>query len=461
MKKKLLVFVGDTLNCDGDLEAFFETCSKNGATDLRMIFSYAWKYNSSTLFKELCKWTAGYKDNPSLPFYDLEQKNEPCWDRLKLILMWLEKYGMGLSGDFHCFFSIKQDKPAPWAKYYYPWLGNIQRHTNPRSEVPKIPDGFWSFHPEWLRLQKNYVKSIVELVSQYKVDATYRVMNEYDVIGWADQPERAINWYGWFTHIMLKAGIPKEKMIASNPIHPKQIMDEGLAQYLSLHGYARMKKIETFGVDPSQVILSGDGGFDGKGDADARGRRGLGIEDAKLLAEQINKCGYAGYEYLSRILYLNNNDRAYLPNFNPQPLKAMGEIFGTIPKPKPPEPKKIWVDICHITNIRANPFCLLVEKRQFIEGQEPKQFCILCKEKIEVKICLDNPKLVLSNPYCPRVATIKPDKDLSPTEVCKMHKEKTCYQKFIEDRPVNKWQVGEYIKCILRTIKTKLPKIEI
>ncbi len=342
MGKVLLVGAYDILNCDGDVRNFIRICAENGATGIRIFASYAWGYNSSTLFKEIRKWDGGYPDKPVLPFYDLEQKNELCWDRFRLILECLKENEMGISIDFHCFPSISQNTPAAWAKYYYPWLSCIQRKDPDDPGAPaKIPDGFWSFHPRWRELQFNFVNDIYSLVSQYQVEDTYRVMNEYNIIGWEDYPadKRAIEWYEWFTAIMDSVGIPREKMIASNPRNPIEIMNRGLAKILSLHGYARFKPINTLGLHPTRLILSGDGGFDGTGDADAKGRKGLGVEDAKRLAEEMVRYEYVGYEYLSRKLYARKNDRAFLDDFNPQPLRVIAEIFGTI-EPTPPEDKK-------------------------------------------------------------------------------------------------------------------------
>jgi hypothetical protein len=72
----------------------------------------------------------------------------------------------------------------------------------------------------------------------------------------------------------------------------------------------------------SKMIWSSDGFWQGQGHADAKGRRGVGIDEARKIGARVKEIGGA-FELLPRELYRENNDRACLDNLDPAVIEAM------------------------------------------------------------------------------------------------------------------------------------------
>jgi len=91
-----------------------------------------------------------------------------------------------------------------------------------------------------------------------------------------------------------------------------------------------------------------------------------------------------------------------------------GEIFSffdfaphSLGSGTPPKPPVVLVEVCRESQLLPNEWCPEREVKTFIKGQEP-------------------------------------------TSSCTIHKapEKSCYEKYIADRPFWKWQIGAFIRCL-------------
>jgi hypothetical protein len=131
--------------------------------------------------------------------------------------------------------------------------------------------------------------------------------------------------------------------------------------------------------------------------------------DSELIADGINEEGFLGMEILSHTCHhpgidVGQGRFGYLGG-----LKKMGEEFGTIPN------------------------------------------------QTKLTICLESKKL--ANDYCPNIDNLLFYPWEMIWEICNIHKkppepepppppERSCYEKYIKGRPIRKWQVGKFIKCL-------------
>ena len=144
--------------------------------------------------------------------------------------------------------------------------------------------------------------------------------NEDPVQGW----DEAYVWdyYKWLREFFASRGVSQDHLIACGRL--AAIPHIGM---YSIHGIVRPDKIPDSEYPHDIILISGDGGFDGSGAADAKGRRGLGAADAPAFAQKILDMGYAGIEYMPRDGYVKDNDRMNVDLVGWEPVKRMVEVL--------------------------------------------------------------------------------------------------------------------------------------
>jgi hypothetical protein len=91
----------------------------------------------------------------------------------------------------------------------------------------------------------------------------------------------------------------------------------------SPHGIGTANQIASmYGIPPAEMIWSSDGFWQGQGHADAKGRRGVGIDEARKIGARVKEIGGA-FELLPRELYRNDNNRGDLDLFDPSVVESM------------------------------------------------------------------------------------------------------------------------------------------
>jgi hypothetical protein len=97
----------------------------------------------------------------------------------------------------------------------------------------------------------------------------------------------------------------------------------GMADAYSPHGIGTAIQIASmYGIPPAKMIWSSDGFWQGQGHADAKGRRGVGIDEARKIGARVKEIGGA-FELLPRELYRNDNNRGDLDLFDPSVVESM------------------------------------------------------------------------------------------------------------------------------------------
>lgn len=382
MSKQLWVSAMDLISARGDKENFIKTVAKTGATGLRMFFLYNWKGNGVSPWKQVGTWQAGYDDAIKMPFYDMNLANMDYWREVEWILSLLKKYDLSLYAVLDDFCSLKS---GGWQKYLHPVLSSAPDRAMNNPNFNRFPGGYWAIGDDTIQPRIHlYICKLLDVIRKYEVDLRVERMNEVDALGWPDG--YFITWHQAETDFLIEHGVPKERQIAS----PGRCMEAISKQVgiVAMHGYVNPDKLLNWQSSSMTILVSGDGGVDGNGLPDKEGRRGIGIQQARLMAERIKEKDFlVGYEYLSRSLYFENNDQANYDDYDHLPQKAMAEVFGIEgwEEPLPPEPEYISVVICSKSGKKAlsdefgNFICPSVRVDLFIKGTEPSEFCDIHK----------------------------------------------------------------------------------
>jgi hypothetical protein len=337
----LTTFAPDIIIGGGDVAAFADSRKAAGIMGVRFFVLFT-QYPARGAADSLQPWimyrtwTAGYSGPADLPFYDLTREDPAYWARLRLILGELKRAGLWAD------LSLTTCPPGGREKYYHPFLSSIQkRNPDVPDEPSKLTDGYWGNpdKPESATLliwHRRFAERVIQVAREVGVRFRVEIGNE---LWWQSTPPTANDWprdFGpkwvkWYIGVLTDAGVPLSDIFIS--VMQPNVRDEiaDMVGFYANHGAVLPAQVtdETW-IAHARLAWSGDGGFNGTGDADAKGRRGLGESDAAALAGRIRALGYPGYEYMSRRLWQANNYLLDLDAFNPAPARAIAETWGII-----------------------------------------------------------------------------------------------------------------------------------
>jgi len=311
--KRLYVFISDLLTAKGNKRNLIDSCFENGAYGIRFFLCHiGGRGKNLQPFKRV-----GWYEHPEVPgvkfpVYDLRIPNPTYYRRLKRIIKFIKANDGLILCSLHDFCSLKGNKTV---KYYHPFVCSVQAF--------ETSGGVWG--EQMKRWHARYFREIIEFLNAQGVKYEFEGMSEYDAKDWDDAT--MIDWHKWAIDELVKLGISKCNIVASAMRNYSQIASQ--AGYYSIHGIVRPNNLGDFDYKPHpQLIISGDGGTDGEGTPDAKGRKGVSLPHSKQIAHRINHMNYAGYEYMDRGLWNPDNDNANLDNFDPSILAAMAKIFS-------------------------------------------------------------------------------------------------------------------------------------
>lgn len=328
----LTALAGDLMSGSGDIRMFAHTCANTGIKYVRFFALYTQPWRGTNPFQPYVMyrtWKAGYPadSTPELPFFDLEQENIEWWNRLRGVLNIFREEGVG------AIISLETCPAEGYEKYYHPFLSSKQKRNpdNPGQDS-YLTDGLWGdpskpIHKTLCGWHKHFAERIIEEAKKSGVDFMIETGNE---LYWQGRTvEFAVNWHQWFVGVIEAAGVPKERISVS--LIQGNVRDAISAQVGAYwyHGAVIPSAItdETW-IDHARLYWSGDGGYNGSGQVDAKGRHGLGDDDAPPLARRIVDLGYPVYEYMSRKMWFLNNDSLNLDDFNPTPAAIVANTWG-------------------------------------------------------------------------------------------------------------------------------------
>lgn len=326
--KKLIISALDFFTAKGDKELFLNKCRDNGVTSIRIIYQYAWGDNILSPYLKVGTWKAGYSEAENMPFYAQGDKIA-VWDASYLSKL---DYGHSLIAKYIPeVYAVLHDntsfKMEGWEKYKYPFLSSSPDRDINDPNYSKYPGGFWGLSKyqggaktvQFLHLR--LASLVVNSLKKYGLKILLEFNNEDLVSGWDDK--FISDYYEWLKNSFADLGIPQSDIIACG----RKAGIDHIGLY-SQHGISKLEDVIDFDYLPhNQIILSTDGGFKGNGCQDAKGRRGLGTEDAKIIAEKAVQDNYAGIEILSRCIYLKNNDWGNLDDADFSPIEEISKVF--------------------------------------------------------------------------------------------------------------------------------------
>ncbi len=344
--KKIIVSALDFFTARGDKIEFLKRCRDNGANSLRIIYQYSWGDNVLSPYLQVGNWKADYQEAPEMPFY-AQGDQDAIWDPLYLSKL---DYGHALiAGYIPEVYAVLHDntsfKMEGWEKYRYPFLSSSPDRKLDNPNYSKYSGGFWGLREyeggaktvQFLHLR--LASLIINSLKKHGLKIILEFNNEDLVQGWNDVFVE--DYYKWLRDSFANLGISQSDIIACG----RMAALEFIGCY-SQHGIAK-PDFPSLAIPEEMILLSTDGGFNGEGDADQHGRKGISASDAKLLAEKSIKEGYIGIEYLSRRMYKKKNNQANLDDFNPEPLLEISKIYqgGNMSEWKPGGGVSVWLPV--------------------------------------------------------------------------------------------------------------------
>jgi len=305
ISKSVICSCYDLMTADGDWEKWLEKIAHIGA-------------NGTRFFALQC---FGQKDfmNPFQPFEIIPGKIHrgfPVFDLLKWNPDWWKKYrqilrkmkSLNLEADIvgETYTDLKKTGDE---KYKHPFYNSIQAFAT--------PGGVWG--EPMKRFRRRLYHRLIKTALRIGVPFRFEGMNEYDAKAWDDK--YMIEYHKWMVDEIRKSGA---KVVIASAMRNYEAIKEQVDFY-SIHGCVTPKSIDgaykRYGS--KGYIISGDGGFDGHGPRDAKGRRGASPKEMRGIVRKMYKYGYVELEYFDRGLYRQNNDRANLDDFHIKPLKSL------------------------------------------------------------------------------------------------------------------------------------------
>lgn len=365
--------------------------------------------------------TPGYE---RLTLRDLTQKNPEHWSRLESILV-----------------TMRDNKMRPWfvfedrsgetltgpGRFLRPMYGNIQRY--PGWNVP----GFYPNGPDCIQpaipgadlgvglddYRYAWELSVISLCYKLGIfDPWYEPKNEIGYDKEAATLEEQLDWIRRRCQAGKNLKYVKTIVSARPPITGQMVLalrnpntQEPVVDLWDQHviGEAADVAKHPNGWPVERVIWNTDGAANGAGPGESVYHyKDVSVEQIKGLSEKAVADKASGVCFMSQGQIDDFDGPFNMDKIPSEQIAAMSKADGWPPEPPPIE----YVDV---------PVC-------------------------DVSLLLPN------TPYCPRVITKQFVKGQEPTKVCAVHGaviEKTCYEKYIADRPWTKWQIGKYLLCKL------------
>ena len=314
MKPIVQIFVHDALDARGDVPAFLDKVVGAGCHDLHF-FAFraapgACKQGATTMpYNVIGKWTHP-TSGKTFPLYRLTKNwNTAYFKKLRLVLNELKKR------DIRPWISIHdirlRDKDS---KYFHPYYASEEAlGPNTPGGVWGEPDKPWGMFP----YHRNFIRVLAQKVFSVDYKAAWEICNEFNTPPF-QADEYMVEAHGRLTNVL----------DMSSPFMPEKWTSGTTEAYrnaheYSAHGIVRPEKvIPVPGIPHAATIISGDGGSDGDGRADKKGRKGASPAQAAAIVKRVKALHMVGYEVLDRGLWRKDNDVSNLDDFDPASLAA-------------------------------------------------------------------------------------------------------------------------------------------
>ena len=122
-----------------------------------------------------------------------------------------------------------------------------------------------------------------------------------------------------------------------------------------------------------RLIVSCDGGYNGDGDADEKGRKGPSPAQLTAMVNKMIPLGYGEIEFFPRGV---EGQGIPLPHGGVQPnVDAFNYDMVTACVQAAGLPEYEFIEVCSVSGLRSNPVCPTKSEQKFIVGQGPSATC--------------------------------------------------------------------------------------
>ncbi len=305
------VFTGtyDIMGATGNLLAYLDKNNEAEAYGHRYIVVYSWNGPQSGGSPYVVAGSFTRSNGLTFAKYSLTQWDEAYWSRFRALARAIMDRGQKIWIVAEDFNSLEGDSRE---KYWNPFYCSVEALS------PSTPGGVWGEsmkHYHALLFQK----IINELHGVGVSDFFMEPMNEFNIVDGTDS--QRIAWHKWAVEKIIELGVPRERIIATGKPAVEIAKETG---FYSPHRIGEPSQIVAQGGIPTaKVIFSSDGFYTGRGDCDAKGRCGVGVDVAAEIGRRLIALGAFAFERLPRGCYRQNNNRADLDLFDPGPSREM------------------------------------------------------------------------------------------------------------------------------------------
>lgn len=419
--RAVMVLIWDSL---GDRRRFLQAAKENGANTIRIFVDYGvggvMRMNPVHPFKLIGTWNpyaqAGADGRPDVPQFDLTQKEDACWAALEEILAECGRLGLAVWADFR---DHGSEPDEDWRRYLFSFYGNVQMWPGwqtpgyysgglePAHAGGGIGPGLDGYHREfylWFRdaCLRNGVKRILGSPMNECGWPEAPACKLADQVRWIKAQAEALDDLGY--EVVISTGYTLTAQVVADARVPIDFWDQ--------HAVIEATDIPSLPFPDNQVIYNTDGAWNGAGpgtscppfekhDASPEQMRALGAEAVRRRA--------AGVCFLSQQQIWSPDDPWNVDLVDMRPVRAMAEGLGWTP-PAPPV-EYVRVKLCTLTYKVANAYCPAMFEESFVKGTEPTTPCAYHTAPVPLP--------------------------------------ESCWKQFMADRPIRKWRVGKFIRCVL------------
>jgi hypothetical protein len=330
-------------------------------------------------------WDKYLKGTQSPPFTSL--KNQEWWDNLAEIIGWVGKYIGRYQITVHDGPSHFPKPGEGWKKYLLSFKSCAEKRG-----IPPMAEGASMFSggivdPGMQRFHLIWMKDLIDFCKAMGVPFDLEPWNEQRFA--ADYTEEYMKgWLRWFNDSLRRCNLPAGTQIISNG-WPSTEWLATISDKVSIHGHSRPEDIKSnYGIPNNKIVISCDGGYNGDGDADEKGRKGPSPAQLTAMVDKTESNGQEEIEFFCRGVEGQGKPIPIADGGGVQPnADAYNHEMETACVRAAGLPTYEFVEVCLMSGLRSGGDCPAKSEQKFIEGQGPIIVCDV--HKIDTIVCKD------------------------------------------------------------------------
>ena len=240
-----------------------------------------------------------YPDQPlETPYWSIMQWNEAWWAEFARIIKLIGQHvGRVHVSNIEWGCANKQG----WIKTLWPFRALVEKFGNPPNfaDEQSRPHG-GIVDPLYQQWHQRFQHRLIAELKATGVPFDYETINEFGLGGnfKSYSEEYMKKWYKWLLDDAKTQGLPAGTKIIGNGGVSREFT-ASLSDIFAVHAISGASDVVDFGLPPEKVELSLDGGYQGHGDEDYKGRKNPTIPEMKAIVQVAKKRGYSRFEGFS------------------------------------------------------------------------------------------------------------------------------------------------------------------